>query len=77
MKGISSPDQYIQSIRSISNELAFSGHVVDECTPILTLIHGLGPQYHPFMWSKNANLDHLTFDDLVAQSRTYEATLIL
>lgn len=74
-KGTMSVETYVQSIRTLGDELRTCGSPMEPNDLTLALLRGLGPQYNAFYASTNQFLETLTFDDVVANLNTYDLHL--
>lgn len=68
-------DTYNQSIRTIGDELMASAHPIDKHDLTFSLLRQLGQNYNVFFANMSSQLDHLTFDDIVINLRTYDSHL--
>ncbi|CAA6674840.1 unnamed protein product [Spirodela intermedia] len=66
VKGDSCIEEYIQRFKRLAEELALAGKLVEEISQICVFLRGLGPKYSTFDISINANLNHLTFEDIIS-----------
>ena len=71
-KGNRSIADFVQDIQRTYDELAATGHPVQETVLIYALLRGLGSSYSTFYAGISSNLSNLCLDDVIEQINSYD-----
>ncbi|PNX64294.1 hypothetical protein L195_g053944, partial [Trifolium pratense] len=74
-KGTSSVSAYLQTIRSIADELTLIGNPVDDMDLVIHTLNGLGPSFKEFTASIRTRDTHILFNDLYDKLVDFEMFL--
>lgn len=75
IKGSSTVAAYLQSIRSIAEELSLIGHPVDDIDLVIHALNGLDPSFREFIASIRTRDNPIPFDELFVKLMDYELYL--
>lgn len=74
-KGSSSINQYLQTIRDLSNQLASIGSPISDTDFFYYTLDGLGPEFESFITTVSLQAEDLPFKDLSSLLRSHEIRL--